>query len=941
MSLQKTLKNLCSKSGWCYAVFWKLKRRSRMVLTWEDGYYEFQSAAIGGNLSCLESGGNLLAQGGALHDTSYGQIGLAVAKMSYCVYFMGEGIIGHVAFTGKHQWVFSGGDTSSLGTTHRNAIPNQCMLEKYPSSWEVQFAAGIKTIAIIAVPQGVVQLGSTQAIMESTEWVDHVKSTFGALQSSQAGLVQLEGQGGNLTRSPLETTSGYLPTRLCKADISQPSTQGTVDIPNVGLQSLVYGLNGRFCASAQSNSQRPLAWIESPESLQGLPPKSEILHGFDIEMGSKDLRPSEFDSSVQKSETLPAASGLVSSSNQQGFLPFEGVRQGFLHGDIKSIGSRNGLEEFPSLDAFGRVSGPCADTDVLTSFHQQSNKNGILAHGSILDSGNLIPLIPMSDNSMQQVKGTGSFGVYPSADLMITSDSSGLLSNMGNVAACSQSSLGGKSCGNQEVLIDSVAGGMSHKTFPDEVSSKPCSAGPVSLPEGTGDKSLLPGGWDSFETYLASVAQGQSSNWDCSLGIGDELSQALGPCFHQNRSKREKPSVIDQDIVAANQHTSGRTCTLPQRSAGEVMPLWGSNFVKSEPLFSESKSESLLDAVVASASSSHLSISTAADDSFSCRTFSRSDAEFSASTILKTTPIKHAGSLPSQDCMSQSIVHAGPVGCEAAASSQALNKVLCDPLGFNMSTTCPPLKTILSSWTEDMQSMRSESTQASQLKKPDDPAKATRKRARPGESTRPRPKDRQQIQDRVRELREIVPNGSKCSIDALLEKTIKHMLFLQNVTLHADNLKKNGELKDDVESGASWALELGGEETGHPPILVKNLNQPRQLLVVMFCEEKGHFLEIADVIRSLGLTILKGVMETRADKIWARFVVEANRDVRRLDIMMSLTRLLHVNNNSTSSMTIGSQTAPLRSQPVLDCSSSSQTQTQTFSTFLHPSPLHA
>lgn len=42
----------------------------------------------------------------------------------------------------------------------------------------------------------------------------------------------------------------------------------------------------------------------------------------------------------------------------------------------------------------------------------------------------------------------------------------------------------------------------------------------------------------------------------------------------------------------------------------------------------------------------------------------------------------------------------------------------------------------------------------------------------------------------------------------------------------------------------------------------------------MLCEERGLFLEIADIIRGLGLTILKGVMETRNNKIWARFAVE-------------------------------------------------------------------
>ena len=35
----------------------------------------------------------------------------------------------------------------------------------------------------------------------------------------------------------------------------------------------------------------------------------------------------------------------------------------------------------------------------------------------------------------------------------------------------------------------------------------------------------------------------------------------------------------------------------------------------------------------------------------------------------------------------------------------------------------------------------------------------------------------------------------QCSIDALLEKTVKHMLFLQSVTKHADKLKDSTESK--------------------------------------------------------------------------------------------------------------------------------------------------
>ncbi|KAJ0792441.1 putative transcription factor bHLH family [Helianthus annuus] len=84
------------------------------------------------------------------------------------------------------------------------------------------------------------------------------------------------------------------------------------------------------------------------------------------------------------------------------------------------------------------------------------------------------------------------------------------------------------------------------------------------------------------------------------------------------------------------------------------------------------------------------------------------------------------------------------------------------------------------------------------LERSQERANVTKKRAKPGESNRPRPRDRQLIQDRIKELRELVPNGSKCSIDSLLERTIKHMLFMQCVTKHADKIDKYAELKVHV-----------------------------------------------------------------------------------------------------------------------------------------------
>ncbi|KAI3841820.1 hypothetical protein MKW98_020510 [Papaver atlanticum] len=226
----------------------------------------------------------------------------------------------------------------------------------------------------------------------------------------------------------------------------------------------------------------------------------------------------------------------------------------------------------------------------------------------------------------------------------------------------------------------------------------------------------------------------------------------------------------------------------------------------------------------------------------------------------------------------------------------------------DMNTTCKEnlVKSQLGAWVEDSYSINSGSAVTTNSKEPGQQGKVARKRARPGESTRPRPKDRQLIQDRVKELREIVPNGAKCSIDSLLDRTIKHMLFLQGVTKYSDTLKQAEEPKiisedndvvlkenSNLGGGATWAFEVAGKSM-FCPILVEDLSSKGQMLVEMLCEERGFFLEIADKIRGFGLTIVKGVMEARNDKIWARFIVEvqAHREVTRMDVFLSLANLL-------------------------------------------------
>ncbi|GER29704.1 basic helix-loop-helix (bHLH) DNA-bindingsuperfamily protein [Striga asiatica] len=243
------------------------------------------------------------------------------------------------------------------------------------------------------------------------------------------------------------------------------------------------------------------------------------------------------------------------------------------------------------------------------------------------------------------------------------------------------------------------------------------------------------------------------------------------------------------------------------------------------------------------------------------------------------------------------------------------DKTPCNSLGtissFDRDTSCS-----LNSVTCSVESLRgfpctSSSIGSEHLDKARMPVKPNRKRARPGESSRPRPRDRQLIQDRIKELRELVPSGSKCSIDSLLERTIKHMVFLQSVTKHAEKLNKCSvsKLLDKEtgiqriscrEQGSSWAVELGNSQKACP-IIVENINMNGQMLVEMLSKESGHFLEIAETIRSLGLSILKGVSEAYGDQMWMCFVVEGenNRSIHRMDVLWSLMQLFQPKTSTT------------------------------------------
>ncbi|KAF8756782.1 hypothetical protein HU200_011057 [Digitaria exilis] len=101
----------------------------------------------------------------------------ALLKMSHDIYNYGEGLIRESGSRPHHKWVFQ----EAQQEHEINLISswsNPAIL-----TWEAQFQSGIKTIALIAVREGVVQLGSMKKVAEDLSYVVMLRRKFGYLES--------------------------------------------------------------------------------------------------------------------------------------------------------------------------------------------------------------------------------------------------------------------------------------------------------------------------------------------------------------------------------------------------------------------------------------------------------------------------------------------------------------------------------------------------------------------------------------------------------------------------------------------------------------------------------------------------------------------------------------------------------------------------------------
>lgn len=176
-------------------------------------------------------------------------------------------------------------------------------------------------------------------------------------------------------------------------------------------------------------------------------------------------------------------------------------------------------------------------------------------------------------------------------------------------------------------------------------------------------------------------------------------------------------------------------------------------------IFLETGTDNLLDAVVSKIHSNGKQIF---DDNVSCKT-----------TLTKaSSPSVHNKSNYSEEALledikgnlfghSQSLTKSDIAWPSSFKASCSLDKT------GKSSQTDSAYKSIISSCVEDGQNVKSDSISTALSRRVDEAGRSTRRRSRPGENPRPRPKDRQMIQDRVKELREIVPNGAKVILSLL------------------------------------------------------------------------------------------------------------------------------------------------------------------------------
>ncbi|KAF2587312.1 hypothetical protein F2Q70_00036348 [Brassica cretica] len=112
-------------------------------------------------------------------------------------------LIGKVAADHSHKWIYkepNDQEINFLSAWHNSA-------DSYPRTWEAQFQSGIKTIALISVREGVVQLGSVHKVVEDLSNVVMLRKKLSYIESIPGVLLPHPSSSGYpfINSSPSDT----------------------------------------------------------------------------------------------------------------------------------------------------------------------------------------------------------------------------------------------------------------------------------------------------------------------------------------------------------------------------------------------------------------------------------------------------------------------------------------------------------------------------------------------------------------------------------------------------------------------------------------------------------------------------------------------------------------------------------------------------------------
>lgn len=1047
-------------------------------------------------------------------------IGLSVAKMSYHVYSVGEGIIGRVAFTNKHQWVFSSNNKGAVtdGVPNRKANPRM-QPEKYPSGWEHQFAAGIKTIAVISVPRGVVQLGSTCVISEDLKLIGHVKALFETLQNIPGAFLSDLVSGEAQTVYPLAVPAPQLaPRDPLLMNVPSPTLAGSPSLPaNMSLAmagaaafNSNLGCSGVGRLSTMLASQQILTHAHSwplPPVLGFQDSVPHFQHSLRDKPGFESSSRSSFPffkpsctwtgpvdkmgtssqpgvanpvcitapilstggvkanppprtgitrhlslSAKASSIALPVSKVLSSQAGHSSFsancclteskgvsLPIHELPEySRAHGpskpvsrtespgpvggnsvaaglsDITSsigsqkavirtpkenllgVGGRSGLGNARSMGygdliksgqlvgarpaaeqpcnrpseqslsvVLGRIStkSPQTDSGRNLAKHQQLGSSRSSIESQQLDSNPpSIEAGQLDWGSCVTMKGNGLVGnrlagesrqlvssspITESSQLVVDrcSIQSGQYLDKREHLSLQSRLFGGANIANEKIQSASERSSVESSQPPDStlsISHTSNFSGGISmnLERSTSSTIKQESGMSEFlrmsaETSPLQCEQSLQTFASDSSHLTDEISDLLQLAKQFENADRDDTKDLLCDEVNFHQSiSSSLLCDDYFENLQSSKPLFQNLELNAGDSGSPDNSIGTLLTNELDDFDDFFAFLTKAEECkseilpqpglFASKTDNKVSASFSIQDITKgkeqfgkNTSGSNAVSRPfaTTQAECERTLHtldayqpfSNCFAKEVALSCKELPSIQSEPQfdRFVNSRMHPKVSVPCFRCTDggDTELGCQEMAALPPASRPLKPSQKGKKRPKPCESGSVRSKGRQQIQDRIRELRAIVPDGARCSIDSLLDKAVEYTNILQSMSQDSSKRTQSALLQshdggNDVGIGsqatsvnASWIMDSSAQRS-FCPIVVENLSQPGQMLVEMLCEEHGVFLEVANTIKRLGLTILKGAMEPRGNQVWARFVTEGPQDVHRIRVLWSLMQLL-------------------------------------------------